>query len=117
MRTTLAKATTALKAIEKVWRSETLEVETKKKALQTCIFSTLLYACEVLVVTKAIIEQRIIAFERKCYRKILRIGWTQKVKNTDYRRIGLQLKENVMQELLRRKFGLFGHMGLEMVSP
>ena len=29
------------------------------------------------------IDQRIIFFERKCYRKPLRIVWTQKVTNTD----------------------------------
>src|SRR6218665_798871 len=49
------------------------------------------------------------AFERKCYRKILRIGWTQKVTNTDlYGRI--QLKENILQKLIGRKLGLFGHI-------
>src|SRR6218665_3249089 len=45
----------------------------------------------------------------KCYRKILRIGWTEKVKNIDlYGRI--QLKENIMQKLIGRKLGLFGHI-------
>src|SRR6218665_1843417 len=49
------------------------------------------------------------AFERKCYSKILRIGWTQKVKNTDlYGRI--QLQENILQKLIGRKLGLFGHI-------
>ena len=74
MRTRLAKATVALKAMEKVWKSRSIEIETKK--------SVLLYGCEACVVTKEI-EKRIMAFERKCYRKILRIGWTQKVKNSD----------------------------------
>src|SRR6218665_3286350 len=65
-------------------------------------------ACMAWVVTKEI-EKRIMAFERKCYRKILRIGWTQKVKNTDlYGRI--QLKENILQKLIGRKLGLFGHI-------
>src|SRR6218665_1668325 len=54
----------------------------KKRVLETCVFSILLYGCEAWVVTKET-EQRIMAFERKCYRKILRIGWTQKVKNID----------------------------------
>ena len=38
----MAKATTALKALEKVWSSKNIEIETKKKVLQTCVFSTLL---------------------------------------------------------------------------
>src|SRR6218665_3750993 len=52
------------------------------------------------------IEQRIMAFERKCCRKLPRIGWTQKVTNTDlYSRI--KLKENIMQKLIGRKLRLF----------
>ena len=64
------------------------------------------------MVTKEI-ENRIMAFEIKCYRKILRIGWTQKVKNTDlYGRI--QLKDNIMQKLIPRKLGLCGHIMLQL---
>ena len=49
------------------------------------------------------------AFERKCYRKILRIGWIQKVTNEDlYARI--QLKENLLQKVIQRKLRLFGHI-------
>src|SRR6218665_221634 len=110
MRTRLAKATAALKAMEKVWKSRSIEihVETKKRVLQACVFSILLYGCEAWVVTKEI-EKGIMAFERKCYRKILRIGWTQKVKNNDlYGQI--QLKENIMQKLIGRKLGLWAHM-------
>ena len=82
VRTRLAKATAVLKAKEKVWKSRSIEIETKKRVLETCVFSILLYGCEAWVVTKET-EQRIMAFERKCYRKLLRIGWTQKVKNID----------------------------------
>jgi len=28
-------------------------------------------------------ERRIIAFERKCYRKVMQIGWSQKVTNEE----------------------------------
>jgi len=58
-------------------------------------------------VTKRAIEQRIMVFERKRYRKLLRIGWTQKVKNTDlYSRIKL-IKH---AETDGRKLKLFGHI-------
>ena len=77
----MAKAAAALKAMERVWRSNAIGTETKK-VLQTCIFSTLLYGFEAWVITKYI-EQRLMAFERKCYRKILRIGWTQRINNTE----------------------------------
>lgn len=104
----IGKATTTLKAMDKIWRSKAIKTDTKVKILQTCVFSGVLYGCESWVVTKEI-ELRILAFERKCYRKILRIGWTQKVTNTElYKRI--QIKDNIMQKLIRRKLGLFGHI-------
>ena len=50
-----------------------------------------------------------LAFERKCYRKILRIDWMQKVINAEsYRRI--DLTENLMQKIIIRKLEFFGHM-------
>ena len=64
--------------------------------------------CEAWVLTKEP-ERRILAFERKCYRKILRIAWSQKVSNEElYRRI--QPKENLMQKIIQRKLRLFGHI-------
>src|SRR6218665_998355 len=47
--TRLAKATAALKAMEKVWKSRSIEIETKKRVLQTCVFSILLHGCEAWV--------------------------------------------------------------------
>ena len=41
VQTILAKATAVLKALENVWRSKNIEIETKKKVLQICVFSTL----------------------------------------------------------------------------
>src|SRR6218665_3827775 len=65
VRTRLAKATAALKAMEKVWKSRSIEIETKQRVLQTCVFSILLhvYGCEAWVVTKEI-EKKTMAFER-----------------------------------------------------
>ena len=54
-------------------------------------------------------ESKILAFERKRYRKILRIGWMQKVTNAElYRRI--DLTENLMEKIITRKLELFGHI-------
>ena len=70
--------------------------------------SSALYGCEAWVVTRAI-EQRIMSFERKHYRKLLKVRCTQNVTNTDlYSRI--ILKENIMQKLIGRKLRLFGHI-------
>ena len=49
------------------------------------------------------------AFERKCYRKILQITWLQKIRNEEvYNRI--PEKENLMQKVIQRKLRLFGHI-------
>src|SRR6218665_3497280 len=77
----------------------------KLEMLKTCVFSGMLYGCEAWTITK-VAEAKILAFERKCYRKILRIGWMQKVTNAElYRRI--DLTENLMQKIITRKLELF----------
>jgi len=51
----------------------------------------------------------LLSFERKCYRKILRIGWTQKITNEElYRKI--QLAKTLLQKVIQRKLRLFGHI-------
>ena len=44
-----------------------------------------------------------------CYRRILRISWTQKVKNAQ---VGnrLNIKEDLMLVIMKRKLTLFGHI-------
>ena len=97
-----------LKALDKIWKSKVITLETKLSILKTCVFSTMLYGCETWTVTKRC-ESQILSFERKCYRKILRIGWTQKVTNKElYRKI--QLTETILQKVIQRKLRLFGHI-------
>jgi len=85
----IAKAMANLKALDKIWKSKAITLETKLSILKTCVFSTMLYSCETWTVTKRC-KSRIPSFERKCYWKILRIGWTQKITNEElYRKIQL----------------------------
>ena len=42
VRTRLSKAAAAMKAMEKIWKSWSREIETKKRVLQTCVFNILL---------------------------------------------------------------------------
>ena len=104
----IAKAMSNLIAMDKLWKSKAISLHTKLSVLNTCVFSSMLYGCETWTLTKES-ERKILAFERKCYRKILRIGWIQKVTNEDlYARI--QLKENLLQKVIQRKLRLFGHI-------
>jgi len=80
-------------------------LQTKLSALKTNIFSRKLYACETWVLTKDCVR-RILAFERKCDRKITGIGWSQKVMNKElYAKV---TQRNLLQEVIRRKLQLSG---------
>src|SRR5688572_19384042 len=70
----------------------------------------MMYGCETWVglLTKES-RRRVLAFERKCYRKILKISWTEKISNEEvYERVGLM--ENLIQKVIQRKLGMFGHI-------
>ena len=104
----IAKAMANLKALDKIWKSKAITLETKLSILKICVFSTMLYVCETWTVTKRC-ESRILSFKKKCYRKILRIGWTQKVTNKKlYRKT--QLAKTLLQKVIQRKLRLFGYI-------
>ena len=52
------------------------------KIVRACIFPTAIYGHEGWTLTTAD-EKKINAFETKCYRRILRIPWIAKRKNTE----------------------------------
>jgi hypothetical protein len=104
----IARRTSALKALEKIWKSKAIGIKTKLEVLKTCVFSSMMYGCETWVLTKDS-QRRVLAFERKCYRKLLRIGWTQKINNEEvYKRV--DTTETLMQKVIQRKLKLFGHI-------
>ena len=54
-------------------------------------------------------EKRIQAFEMKCYRKILRVPWTAKEKNTTIlERVGM-VSGRLLNQVKRQKLNYFGH--------
>src|SRR3984885_183702 len=108
IKTRLAKAYTILGTLDKIWRSSTITMPTKMKILNTTVFSTALYGCETWTLT-AEIRRRILAFESKCYRRILRVKWTEKITNdTIFQRVNR--KETILQKVIKRKMNLFGHI-------
>ena len=103
-----AKAKGVLMALDTIWKSKEILLMSKLAILRTCLFSTALNACEAWVVA-AEIQRRILEFERICYRKVLRIGWKQKIRNEElYDRI--HLKQTLLRKVIRRKPQLFRHI-------
>ena len=74
----LSIALQRLKQLNKLWSGT--DRTTKIRFLRACIFPIATYACETWTLTKQA-EQRINAFEYKCYRRVLRIYWVKKRTN------------------------------------
>lgn len=108
IRSRLMKAEIAFAGLKGLWNSKRVGLSTKMKVLRTCVFSTALYACETWVL-KSSDRDKLMAFEMRCYRKILRISWLAKMRNEDVRR-KIRCEENIVQVIMRRKLGLFGHI-------
>jgi hypothetical protein len=53
--------------------------------------------------------RRLNSFEMKCYRKLLRITWSQHVTNESIRRT-LGRQRDIVQKIKERKLSLFGHI-------
>jgi len=95
MKRRLDKAIGAMAGFSTIWKSRHVSIQVKLKLLYVYVFSVLLYASETWTLKK-LDKDRLLAFEMKCYRWILRIQWQQKVRNEEVkRRIGAN--RNVFQ--------------------
>jgi len=68
----------------------------------------LLYACKTWTLRKRD-KDSLLAFEMRCYKRILHIRWQQKITNVQIRR-RLEIKINVVQLIMEEKLKLFGHI-------
>lgn len=95
-------------SLKEIWKSGNLSTKTKLRMIESCVFPTLLYACETWTIKKRN-KDRLEAFEMGCYRKLLGISWRQKVRNETIRnQLGKQ--KSVYDKVRERKLGLFGHI-------
>ena len=108
----LAVATNQLARLDKIWNSSSINISTKIKLLKSLITSIALYGSETWTYTKSL-ERRINAFEMRCFRRILKITWRQKITNTEVKeRITRQIGkyEPLLETARRRKLQWFGHI-------
>ena len=107
IRRRLAIATNKLLSMTSLWRGEA--AQTKLKILRACIFNIATYGCETWTMTNAV-SKLIDSFEMKCYRRILRVKWTDHRTN-EWIRNELEVKENWLRSyVLRQKLKYFGHL-------
>ena len=102
------KAIGAMSNLNHIWKTTNIKVENKLKLLKTCVFSTLLYASETWTV-KEKDKKKLLAFEMKCYRRILGIRWKDMVRNTDVRK-KISANETIIDIIKKKKLRLFGHI-------
>ena len=102
------KAKGVMSGFNNIWKSSYISYSTKLNILNSCVFSIALYSCETWTLKKDDCN-KILAFEMYCYRRILRISWIQKVTNVEVRR-RLEIREDLLQKVMKRKLGLFGHI-------
>ena len=90
-----------------LWKGQ--DAQTKLRILRACIFPIATYGFEVWMLGKTNLK-RINSFEMKCYRKILRISWTEHRMNQSIRE-ELQVEGQWLENFVRRqKLIYIGHL-------
>ncbi|XP_047478509.1 uncharacterized protein LOC125031667 [Penaeus chinensis] len=108
IKTRIGKACGAMGGFNKIWNSKVISITTKIQILRTCVFSILLYAAESWTLNKQD-RNKLLAFEMNCYRRILNIKWFDRITNISIRD-RLKCHETIVQIIIKRKMGLFGHI-------
>ena len=107
IRRRIGKVAGAMASLEHVWNSKKLTIQNKLRILTTCVFSVLLYPSETWTLKET--DKKLLAFEIKCYQKILRISWKDMIRNDDIRK-RIAREETVTDVIEKRKLRLFGYI-------
>src|SRR6218665_2970028 len=98
-----------------IWKSKSITgsmLQTKRGIVVTCVISVVLHACKTWKLKKKR-ENKLMAFEMRCYRRILNVRWQHKITTKEIReRMGS--KRNIIQRNKERKLNLFGHISVEL---
>ena len=108
----IAQATAALTRLKPVWNDRSISVSSCVRLMRflvTCIF---MYACESWTLT-AELQRRIQVMEMKCYRKILRISYKDRVTNEEVRakiQLAIGPHKDLLTTVKRRILHWYGHV-------
>lgn len=102
----IGKAQAAFLALNKIWRSRDISLRTKIRLFNSNVKSVLLYGCEAWN-TSGQCVQRIQVFINRCLRRLLRIKWSDRIRNEQvWERTGQNPAED---EIGRRRWRWIGH--------
>ena len=83
--------------------------ESLRNSIKACIFPVAIYGCEAWTISKTD-EKKITSFEMKCYRKILRISWTERKTNASVlEQLGVKASQ-LLNLIKKQKLSYFGHI-------
>lgn len=115
-RITLAKIT--FNKLKRILMNRNIRISTKDKILKSCVWSVLSYGCESWNINKNLLKS-LEACEVWCWRKILKIKWSEFVSNDKiWRKIGT--KKYLVRSIQKRQLEFLGHIirkgGIEAVA-
>ncbi|KAG1664217.1 Relaxin receptor 2 [Nymphon striatum] len=98
-----------MKSLTNIWKDKGIATQTKKRLLNSLGFSIATYGSECWVLTKAD-KKKISAFELWCYRRLLRISWTER-KTNEWVLSRMNCNERVLlTSINERKMTFVGHV-------
>jgi hypothetical protein len=104
----LALGRAAVVGLDKIWKGKDVRVETKVRLMEALVFPVAMYGAESWTTRKADIK-KIEAFENWCWRKMLRISWTEKRTNASIQQ-QLGITTSLVNRIRRNKLIYFGHI-------
>ena len=130
----IAQTTAALTRLKPVWNDRSIPLSSKIRLMRSLVTPIFLYACESWLVSwcfkpsqpqritsglseswalTADLQRRILAMEMRCYRKILRISYKDRVTNEEVRdktKQAIGPHEDLPTIVKRRKLQWYGHI-------
>lgn len=113
-----AIAKESMTKLTKVWKNHHISLNTKTRLVRSLVFSIFLYGSECWTLKKAD-KQKIDAFEMFCWRRMLRVSWTEKRTNQSILH-QLRIKKRLSIVVAEKIAKFFGHVvrrnGLERLT-
>jgi len=108
IRKTLAIGRSVMQSLSSIWRSKDISTTTKIRLLKALVWSVAIYGCEGWTLYSR--DQKCIdAFEMWCYRRLLRIPWTQH-KTNEWILGELDVERELLGRVKSLKLGHYGHV-------
>ena len=111
-------AKTAFRKMSSMLTNRRISIDTRKRAVKTYVWSTLLYGCEAWTVSREM-EGRLEAVEMWCWRRMLRVSWVERRSNASILE-AIGSGRELMAALRKRQMGFLGHViredGLENLA-